>query len=106
MDEDNSINERLEYYLDIGAIELVGMDEDGEILYCVTEKAEEIAPELLQAHQEFVDRTLLELYEKDLISIEYNEDLEAIISMSPEGLKIAKQMGLIEPENMEEIPND
>lgn len=105
MDEDDT-NERLEYYLSIGAVELVGMDEDGEIIYCVTDKAEELAPELLEAHQEYVDRTLLELYEKDLISIEYNEDLEAIISMSPEGLKIAKQMGLIEPENMEDIPND
>ena len=104
--DDEIYSERLGYYLEIGAVELVGMDPDGEIVYRITDKAEELAPELMQAHQEYIDKTLLELYEKDLISIEYNENLEAIISISPEGVEIAKRYGLIEPEDMEEIPND
>jgi len=104
--DDEDFSERLSYYLEIGAVELVGMDPDGEILYQLTDKAEEVAPELMEAHQDFIDKTLLELYEKDLISVEYNENLEAMISISPEGIEIAKRYGLIEPEDVEEIPND
>lgn len=103
---DEEYNEKLEHYLNIGAIELVGMDEDGEVIYRLTDEAEVLAPELMEAHQEYVDRTLLELYEKNLIQIEYNEDLEAIISINPEGIDIARKYGLIDPENFEEIPND
>ena len=103
---DDDFNDRLEYYLSIGAIDLVGMDEDGEILYQLTDAAEELAPELMEAHQEYIDRTLLELYEKNLISVEYDENLEATIAISPEGIEIARSYGLIEPENLNDIPND
>lgn len=104
--DDEVFSEKLGYYLEIGAVELVGMDPDGEIIYQLSDKAEELAPELMQAHQEYIDKTLLELYEKDLISIEYNEDLEAIISISPEGIEIARRYGLLDPEDINEIPND
>jgi hypothetical protein len=103
---DGEFEDKLEYYISIGAIELVGMDENGEVIYKLTDKAEELAPELMEAHQEYIDKTLLELYEKNLISIEYNENLEAIISISPEGIEIAREYGLIDMENIEEIPND
>ena len=48
----------------------------------------------------------MDLYEKGLAHIEYNEDLEAIISLSPEGQKLAKEMGLIEMDLDQDIPND
>ena len=54
---------------------------------------------------DYVDRTLLELYEKDLIRIEYDENLEATISLSEEGFKIAKEKGVL-PYDIPEIPND
>ena len=103
---DDDFDSRLEYYLSIGAIELVGVDEFGEVLFQLTDKAEEVAPELMVAHQEYVDKTLLDLYEKNLISVEYNENLEAIIGISPEGIEIAKRYGLIEPNTKNEIPNN
>lgn len=105
MDEEE-YSDKIDYYLSIGVVELVGMDENGEIIYQITDKAEFEAPELWQAHQEFVDEALIDLYEQGLISIEYNENLEAMINLSPEGYEKAKEMGLIELEEDQDIPND
>lgn len=104
MDEEE---ERMAYYLEIGAIELVGMDENSEFIYKITDKAKEIAPELWQAHHEYVDRSLMELYERGLIKIHYDDNLDAYIEMSEEGKAIAKEMGLLESDfDDRDIPND
>ena len=48
------MDEIMDYYLEIGAIEISGVDKDGEILFSITEKAKELAPELWQSHQEHI----------------------------------------------------
>jgi len=101
MDEDM----KLAHYLEIGAIELEGMDEDGEIIFSITEKAKELAPELWEAHIEHIDESLIALYEMDLIEVEYDDNLEAIIKIKPEGYKMAKEMGLLEYESKETPDN-
>ena len=40
------------YYSKIGAIEVSGIDEDGQFLYTILEKAKEVAPELWKVHIE------------------------------------------------------
>ena len=89
-------DETLDHYIEIGAVEVAGIDEEGEFIFKVTEKAKELAPELWEAHAEHVDEVLLGLFEKGLLSVSYNEDLEAEIELTPEGKEIAKQYGLIE----------
>ena len=94
-------------YLEMGAVELTGMDEHGEFIFQITEKAKDIAPELWNAHKEHVDRSLVQLYEAGLIKVTYNDNLEATIEMSKEGHEMAKNLGLIEINMHEEdIPND
>jgi DNA-binding PadR family transcriptional regulator len=88
------MDEIMEYYLEIGAIEISGVDKDGEILFSITEKAKELAPELWQSHQEHIDETLIDLYKKGLIEIEYNENLEAGIKLSDAGIEASKEYGL------------
>jgi predicted transcriptional regulator len=39
---------------------------------------------------------LVELYEKGLINVSYDESLEAIIEITPEGMDIIKASGLID----------
>jgi hypothetical protein len=95
----------LEHYLEIGAVTLEGIDENGELIFAIQEKAKEVAPELWEAHANYVDETLLKLYEKGLMQVEYDENLEATLHLSPEGQKIAKEMGLIQMD-MPEPPND
>jgi len=97
-DSEEQFDRDLEYYIEIGAIEISGVDEYGEIIFKITDEAEELAPELWQSHKDYIDKTLLDLYEKDLISVEYNENLEATITLTEEAKKIAKQHGLIETE--------
>lgn len=82
------------HYVEIGAISIEGVDESGEILFSVTEDAKELAPELWEAHREHIDKTLIDLYQKGLIEIEYNEELEAGVKLSPEGIKAAESHGL------------
>ena len=89
-------DETLDYYIEIGAVEVAGIDEEGEFIFKVTEKAKDIAPELWEAHAEHVDEVLLDLFEKGLLTVSYNEDLEAEIELSPEGKEIARENGLIE----------
>lgn len=101
----NNEDEFLAYYIEIGAVELTGMDETGEMIYQITDKAKEVAPDLWEAHTEHIDNTLKDLYMKGFVSIEYNENLEAIFQLTPEGVIAAKAAGLVEFQN-ENIPND
>ena len=106
MNEEEANDERIAYYLQIGAISFEGMDESGEIIYAISEDAKELAPELWQSHTEYVDRSLLELYEQGLVEIEYDENLQATMHISPEGQRVAREKGLIEMDFNPDIPND
>lgn len=96
MDEQDSDDMRMQHYLEIGAITIEGVDENGEFIFAIHEKAKEVAPELWQAHIDYVDESMLKLYEAGLMEVEYDENLEATLHLSPEGYKVAKEMGLIE----------
>jgi DNA-binding PadR family transcriptional regulator len=88
------MDEIMQHYLEIGAIEISGVDSDGEMLFSITEKAKEVAPELWESHQEHIDKTLIDLYEKGLIEVEYNENLEAEIKLSEAGIEASREYGL------------
>ena len=93
--------EMLEHYLEIGAIEIEGVSEDGEIMFSMSENAKELAPELWKAHTQFIDRTLIKLYEQGLIDVEYNENLEATLILNEESKKILSELGVVEVEEEE-----
>jgi len=104
MEEKEYANE-IERYIAMGAIEIAGVDENGEILFAINESAKETAPELWKSHMHFIDKTLVDLYESGDLTVEYDENLEATISLSEEGFRIAKEKGIL-PLEMPEIPNN
>jgi len=106
MTEEEENEAKLAYYLEIGAVSFEGVDESGEIIYAISEDAKELAPELWQSHMEYVDKELIDLYEQGLVEIEYDEDLQATIHLTPEGRRVAKEKGLIEMDIDLDIPND
>jgi len=106
MQEPDESDEKLAYYLEIGAVSFEGVDESGEIIYSITDLAKDIAPELWQSHTEYVDRSLMELYEQGFIEVEYDENLEATLHLTPEGHRVAKEKGLVEMDLNKDIPND
>jgi len=93
--EDNEYNDRLAYYMEIGVIEMAGVDENGEIIFAINDSAQELAPELWESHTEYIEKTLMELYNQDYIEVEYDENLEATITLSEEGRRIAKEKGIL-----------
>ena len=98
-------DERLAHYLEIGAIEIAGIDESGEFIFCINESAKDSAPELWKAHEMHVDKTIMDLYEAGYLNIEYDENLEASFSLTEEGIKIAKEKGIL-PMEMPDTPNN
>lgn len=93
--EESYEEKMLDYYLSIGAIEIAGIDDNGEIIYLVTEKAKDIAPELWESHINYVDDVMMELYKKDLVTVSYDENLEATFSLNKEAIEEAEKLGLI-----------
>ena len=92
MDED----EKLAYYLEIGVVSIAGVDENGEIIYQIHESAKDLAPELWEAHERYVDEGLVDLFNKGMLSVEYDENLEATITVTPEGMDLLKSYGFID----------
>jgi hypothetical protein len=97
--------EVLDYYIQIGAIEVAGISEDGEFIFGITDLAKDVAPDLWQAHQDHVDESMMQLYEMGLINITYDEDLNPLFELTEEGREVSKQFGLIQMDDPE-IPNN
>jgi hypothetical protein len=104
-DEDEEDAMKLEHYLEIGAVTIEGVNDDGEMIFAIQDIAKDIAPELWQAHTEYVDASLLRLYEEGLMEVEYDENLEATLHLSKEGYLAAKELGLVEMD-IRDLPNN
>lgn len=86
--------EIMEYLLEEGAAFLDGIDEDGEPIYGFDmEILEEVMPELYQVMQDDIDKELINLYQKGLIEVEYDEELNAHMNISEEGKIALRQAG-------------
>ena len=79
----------MEYLIAEGAAQFDGIDEDGEPIYLFDmDILEDVMPELHAVMQEDLDKELINLYQKGLIEVSYDEDLNAIMNISEQG-KIA-----------------
>ena len=58
----------------------------------VPEVLKVVSPELYSAMMEEIDETLLSLYEQGYVNIDYDEDLNAVFSISEDGIEMAEQM--------------
>ncbi len=111
MEEDNfelsedDFNHLMDYYLEIGAVEISGVLDSGEIVYKITDLAQEAAPELWLMHMESVDEAMIELYKEGLVDVTYYENLEASFKISEEGKERMKQLGFISTDN-DKFPGD
>ena len=84
----------MEYLVAEGAAFLEGLDEDGEAIYMFDmDVLEEVMPELHAVMQEDMDQVLVDLYQKGLIDVSYDEDLNAIMAISEEGKRSLIEAG-------------
>lgn len=91
---DENHQEIMEYLVSEGAAIIDGIDENGEAIYRFDmEILEEIMPELHQVLLEDMDNILLDLYQKDLLEVSYDEELNAHMTISEEGKIILEENG-------------
>lgn len=69
--------------VEAGALYPQGVGEDGELLYNYNlDILKEESPALYESHMEMVGEALMSLYEKGLVDIDYDEDLNARFSIT------------------------
>ena len=101
MDDEEALRQ-MQYYIDIGAIRLAGYNEQGEPIFELNETVtKKLAPELWEAHMEYVDSNLTQLFEEGLMNVEYDENLQATMHFTKEGYDIAVEKGIIPLEEIE-----
>ena len=101
MDDEEALRQ-MQYYIDIGAIRLAGYNEQREPVFELNETVtKKLAPELWEAHMEYVDSNLTQLFEEGLMNVEYDENLQATMHFTKEGYDIAVAKGIIPLEEIE-----
>lgn len=97
--------ELMQYLVSEGAAIFSGMSEDGEPIYRFDlDVLEEVMPELHQALVDDMDKTLIDLYQKGLVEVSYDEELNAQISVSEEAKRLMIEAGF-DFDNLEEDEN-
>ena len=92
--EDLAADQVIGYLLSTGAAEWDGMDEYGERIFKFNMPLlMEIMPDMYDAIMEDVDSVMLDLFNRELVEVEYDENLDAIFHISPEGKEILKGYG-------------
>jgi len=92
MNEDERIDQEIQYLLDVGALTISGMDGEEPVYNMVPEVLKIVSPDLYEIMMKEIDDTVLSLYKQGLVSIEYNEDLKAIISITDDGIDMVEEM--------------
>ena len=65
-----------------GALEIGALDaETGEFLYTITPKMKEVMPELYEEHIRFINKDILNLWEKGFVDINFLED-DPVVKLS------------------------
>ena len=86
--------ELMQYLISEGAAILEGIDEEGEPVYMFDmEILEEVMPELHAVLEQDMDQVLVDLYQKGLIDVSYDEDLNAQMFISEDGKKALIENG-------------
>ena len=103
-EDEEDIMLKIQHYIDIGAIKVAGFTKDGEAIFELNEDITPIlAPDLWQAHEDYIESELIDLLNNDLMRVEYDEDLNATYNFTEEGFDIAKRKGIIPLEDIEDF---
>jgi hypothetical protein len=94
MEESFDNEELMEFLKEAGAVDIDGIDDDGEFIYSFNMPVlKEVFPPLFEAIAKDIDNSLLELYKKGLIEVSYDEELNAEFKLSDEAKSILTDMG-------------
>jgi predicted transcriptional regulator len=84
----------IEHLIELGAASWDGMDADGERMFTFDmDIIQEEIPELYTVIMEDLDATMMELYQKGLAELEYDEELNAHFKITEEGKALLEELG-------------
>ncbi len=91
------IDDAMQRYLDMGVMEVVGQDENGEDILRLTELADVLAPELAEiwraSQRDEIEEALMGLVEKGLVEFEYPDvTLEPVFRLTDDGKAVADEI--------------
>ena len=72
-EEEEYIENFIDYLISEGALKYIGIDHNDEPIYTVTEKCKEILPELYEEHIQKTDDATFSLWQKGIVEIEFTE---------------------------------
>lgn len=79
-------NKLIEELILKGALEVVGFDsENKELLYSITEKMQDIMPEIYEDHMNLVNKGMMDLWEKGFIDIDFFKE-DPIVTLTDKAL--------------------
>ena len=85
----------IQYLVEQGAAEWDGIDKYGERMFKFNMPILlEVMPELYHEIMADLDNTMLDLYKKELVEVEYNENLEAIFTISEKAKNMLDELGM------------
>ena len=93
-DDDIASEQVLGYLIDIGAAFYDGVDGTGERMFKFNmDMLKDVLPDLYDTIMEDLDNAMMELYQRGLAELEYDENLNAHFTISEEGKGILKSLG-------------
>ena len=94
----NSEDELIKNLILEGALEVAGVDsENGELLYSITPKMQEIMPDMYEDHITQVNRDILNLWEKGYVNVDFLS-ANPMVTISKKGLDKNEVSKLSKPE--------
>jgi hypothetical protein len=94
MNEKDEIDDLIDDLVSLGALIKSGVDEYGDPVYNInSERMKEVYPSFYDLFMEEVDEVMISLIEKGLVDVEYDEQLNAYFSITPEGKKVLEESG-------------
>jgi hypothetical protein len=97
--------EDIEYFVAIGALEFSHIDDNGDEIYCLTDKAKDIAPEFYESQMKDLNTTVFSLWNKGVIDVIFDESGDTMIALNEDTAELLKTIDLDEDEHsvIEEI---
>jgi len=92
MNDDELIEQEISRLVDAGAIIIGGMNGEEPYYHMVPDILKVANPELYAAMMADIDETLIALFEDGLIDIQYDENLNVLVSLSEDGQRVAEEM--------------
>lgn len=90
MDVNDQIKEKWDYLLRQGVLLVSGVSDDGEFEYNFDiERLKEVDPDLYHQHMDEVDSTLMSLFVKGIVNLDFTEE-EVSVSLTDKGREWAE----------------